>query len=184
METIYWPTNRTRHCSSSRRQRFAQLSLVTSRVAKLLSMMSLLFGLAAAFVPGSLEQRIGNFLFFGLIPAVALHLGGAVFGPFLAFSSELCEVTIALCFQWLARLSKKYLKMASQCVSYGSARYLVPPARTVISSMSSLSLNTASSIRRSFQHADRAIFEFACLLIRSGARFILRMQRTRTTSRR
>jgi hypothetical protein len=184
VETIHWTTNRTRHCSSSRRQRFAQLSLVTLRVANLLSMMSLLFGLAAAFVPGSLEQRIGSFLLFGLIPAAALHLGGAVLGPLLAFSSELCEVTIALCFRWLRRLVEKYVKLASQCVSYASARYLMPPARTVISSMSSLTRSTSYSIRRSCQHADRAIFEFSCLLIRSGARFILRMQRSRTTSRR
>ena len=184
VETIHWPTKRTRHCSSSRRQRFAQLSLVTLRVANLLSMMSLLFGLAAAFVPGSLEQRIGSFLFFGLIPAAALHLGGAVFGPLLAFSSELCEVIIALCFRWLARIVKKYVKLASQCVSYRSVRYLVPPVCTVKSSMWSLSRRASYSIRRNCQHAHRAIFEFSCLLIRSGARFILRMQRSRTTSRR
>jgi hypothetical protein len=184
VETIHRPTNRTRHCSSNRRQRFEQLSLLTLRAANLLSMMSLLLGLAAAFIPGSLEQRIGSFLFFGLIPAAALHLGGAVLGPLLAFSSELCEVTIALCFRSLARIVKKYVKLASQCVSYASARYLMPPARTVVSSMSNLSRSTSYSIRRSCQHADRAIFEFSCLLIRSGARFILRMQRSRTTSRR
>jgi hypothetical protein len=145
-------------------------------------MMSLLFGLAAAFIPGSLEQRIGSFLFFGLIPAAALHLGGAILGPLLAFSSELCELITVSCFRWLARLVKKYLKVASQ--SYASARYLVPPARTVISSMSSLSRSTSYSIRRSCQQADRAMFDFSCLLVRSGARFILRMQRSRITSRR
>jgi hypothetical protein len=184
VETIHWPTNRTRHCSFSRRVRFAQLSLVTSRVANLLSMMSLLFGLAAAFVPGSLEERIGSFLFFGLIPAAALHAGGAVLGPLLAFSSELCEVTIALCFRWLARLVKKYLKVASQGVSNASARYMMPPARTVVSTMSSLRRSASYSIHRTCQHADRAVFEFSCLLIRHGARFILRMQRARTSGHR
>jgi hypothetical protein len=180
VETIQRAPNRTRLCSSNRRQRFEQLT----RAANLLSMMSLLFGLAAAFVPGSLEKRIGSLLFFGLIPAAALHAGGAVLGPLMAFSSELCEVIAALCFRWLARLVKKYLKAASQCVSYASARYLMPPARTVVPSMSSLSRSASYSIRRSCQHADRAMFEFSCLLIRSGARFILRMQRGRNTSRR
>jgi hypothetical protein len=180
VETIQRAPNRTRLCSSNRRQRFEQLT----RAANLLSIMSLLFGLAAAFVPGSLEQRIGSLLLFGLIPAAALHAGGAVLGPLMAFSSELCEVIAALCFRWLARLVKKYLKAASQCVSYASARYLMPPARTVVSSMSSLSRGASYSIRRSWQHADQAIFEFSCLLIRSGARFILRMQRGRNTSRR
>ena len=185
MGTIHQPVKRIRHCSSSRRQSFEQLSLPILRAANLLSMMSLLFGVAAAaFVPGSLEQRVGTFFFFGLIPAAALHLGGAVLGPLLAFSSELCEVAIACCFRWLTRLVKKYLKMASQCVSYASARYLMPPARTVVSRMSSLRRSTSYSIRRSCQHADRAIFQFSCLLIRSGARFILKMQRSRTTSRR
>jgi hypothetical protein len=94
--TIHRPINRIRHCSSSRRQSFEQLSLPIVRAANLLSMMSLLFGVAAAaFVPGSLEQRVGTFFFFGLIPAAALHLGGAVLGPLVACSSELCEVTIA-----------------------------------------------------------------------------------------
>jgi hypothetical protein len=182
--TIHKPIKRIRHCSSSRRQNFEQLSLPILRAANLLSMMSLLFGVAAAaFVPGSLEQRVGTFFFFGLIPAAALHVGGAVLGPLLAFSSELCEVTIALCFRWLRRFVKKYVKWASQCVSYASARYLMPPTRTVVLSMSSLSRSTSDSIRRSCQHADRAIFDFSCLLIRSGARFILRMQRSRTTSR-
>jgi hypothetical protein len=181
VQTIHWPTNRTR-CSASRRQRFAQLSLVILRVANLLSMMSLLFGLAAAFVPGSLEQRIGSFLFFGLIPAAALHLGGTVLGPLLAFTSELCELITVSCFRFFTGLVKKYLKVASQTVSYASARYFAPPA--LISSMASLSRSASYSIRRSCQHADRAVFEFSCLLIRSGARFILRMQRSRTTTRR
>ena len=183
VETIHGPTNRTRHCSSNRPQSFEELRLLTLRAANLLSMMSLLFGLAAAFVPGSLEQRMGSFLFLGLIPAAALHVGGAVLGPLLAFSSELCEVITALCFRWLARLVKKYLKVASQSVTYASARYLMPPPLPVISSMLSLSRRPSYSSRRSCQHADRAMFEFLCQLIRNGARFILRMQ-TRCSVRR
>jgi len=181
--TIHRPI-RIRHCSSSRRESFERLSLPILRAANLFSMISLLFGVAAAaFVPGSLEQRVGTFFFFGLIPAAALHLGGAVLGPLLAFSSELCDVSIALCYRWLRRVVEKYVRLASQCISYASARYLMPPARAVLSSMSSRTRSTSYSIRRSCQHADRAIFEFSCLLIRSGARFILRMQRSRTTSR-
>jgi hypothetical protein len=75
--------------------------------------MSVFFGLAAALVPGSLEQRMGSFLFFGLIPAAAFHVGAIVFGGILAFSSELCEVIAVSSFRWLARLVKKYLILAS-----------------------------------------------------------------------
>lgn len=172
MQTIHRTAHRTEYCSS----RFQQLNLATLRAGNLLSIMSVFFGLAAALVPGSLEQRMGSFLFFGLIPAAAFHVGAIVFGGVLAFSSELCEVIAVSSFRWLVRLVKKYLILASQCRSYPSARYLMLPARTAVSTMSTLSAGAVCSLRRGYRHANRMIFQFSCLLIRSGARFILRMQ--------
>ena len=150
MTTIKRPVNRTRYCSSNARQT-AELGLATLRASNFLSVISVFFGIAAAFAPGSLEQRIGSLLFFGLIPAAGFYAGGIVLGRLLAFSSELCEVIATLFFRWLARIVKKFMTLASQCVSY-------------------------AAVDRGCQHADRAIFELSCLLIRSGARFILRMQ--------
>jgi hypothetical protein len=181
VQTIYRRSRRTEYCSSNRRQSFQQLNLTTLRAGNLLSIVSVFFGLAAALVPGSLEQRMGSFLFFGLIPAAAFHAGAIVFGRVLAFSSELCEVIAVSSFR---RLVKKYLILASQCVSYPSARYLMLPARNAVSTLSILSGSACYSLRRGYRHANRAIFEFSCLLIRSGARFILRMQLRRSMRRR
>jgi hypothetical protein len=184
VQTIHRTANRTEYSSSNRRQSFQQLNSATLRAGNLLSIMSVFFGLAAAVVPGSLEQRLGSFLFFGLIPAAAFHAGAIVFGRVLAFSSELCEVIAVSAFRLLARLVKKYLILASQCVSYPSARYLMRPARTAVSTVSTLSGSACCSLRRGYRHANRAIFEFSCLIIRSGARFILSMQPRRSMRRR
>jgi hypothetical protein len=168
VQTIHRTAHRTEYCSSNRRQSFQQLNLATLRAGNLLSIMSVFFGLAAALVPGSVEERMGSFLFFGLIPAAAFRVGAIVFGGVLAFSSELCEVIAVSAFRSLVRLVKKYLILASQCVSYPSARYLMRPARTAVSTVSI------------YRHANRAIFEFSCLIMRSGARFILSMQPRRS----
>ena len=162
MRTIKRPVNR----------QTAELGLATLRAGNFLSVISVFFGIAAAFAPGSLEQRIGNLLFFGLIPAAGFHAGGIVLGRLLAFSSELCEMIATLCVRSLARIVKKCMTLAGQCVSYAAAKYLMVPARTIVSRVSS----ACCLIDRGCQHADRAIFELSCLLIRSGARFILRMQ--------
>jgi len=162
MRTIKRPVNR----------QTAELGLATLRAGNYLSAISVFFGIAAAFTPGSLEQRIGNLLFFGLIPAAGFYAGGIVLGRLLAFSSELCEMIATLFFRWLARIVKKFMTLANQCVSYAAAKYLMVPARTIVSRVSS----ACCLIDRGCQHADRAIFELSCLLIRSGARFILRMQ--------
>jgi hypothetical protein len=179
--TTYRPVNRTYYCSSNARQT-SQLSLATLRAGNSLSIICVFFGIAVAFVPGSLEQRIGNLLFFGLMPAAGFHAAGIVLGRLLAFSSELCEMIAALCLRWLALAGKNFLTLVSQSVSYASARYLIVPAHPVFSKISSL--RACRSIHRGCRRVDRAIFEFSCLLIRSGARSILRMQACRKMRRR
>jgi hypothetical protein len=181
--TIYRPVNRTHYCSSNAQQT-SQLGLATLRAGHFLSIMCVFFGIAAAFVPGSLEQRIGSLLFFGLMPAAGFHAAGIVLGRLLAFSSELCEMIAALCLRWLARAGKNFITLVSRSVSYASARYLIVPARSVFSKISSLSGTACRLIQSGCRRADRAIFEFSCLLIRSGARSILRMQACRKMRRR
>ena len=175
MRTIYRPVNRTRYYSPNDRAA-GQLASATLRAGNFLAVMCLFLGMAAAFVPASLEQRIGSLFFFGLIPAAGFHAGGLALGHLLAFSSELCEMIAALCFRCLARVVKKFMTLVSPSVSYASARYLMMPARCLLSKMSNLSGSACRSIHRGCRHADRAMLEFSCLLIRSGARFILRMQ--------
>jgi hypothetical protein len=66
------------------------------RVGKHLAVACLLFGLGvAAFVSGSLEQRIGNLFCVGLIPAVGFYAGGHILGQLLMFGVELCDMIMA-----------------------------------------------------------------------------------------
>ena len=42
----------------------------------------------AAFLSGSLEQRIGNLFSFGLLPAISVYAGGHVLGQLLVFGVD------------------------------------------------------------------------------------------------
>jgi hypothetical protein len=74
---------------------------------------------------GSLDQRIGNLFFFGLIPAVGFYAGGNILGQVLVFGVELCDMIMARCFRYAVRLVNDLLRWAdtnvSNCLT-GSAR--------------------------------------------------------------
>ena len=129
--------------SSTARQNAGELGSATLRASNLLAVTCLLLGMAsAAFVPASVEQRIGNFFLFGLIPAIGFHAGGHILSRMLLLTSQLCEMIAARCFQWLALLGNIFVMW--------------------VGPVSDASIT--------------AIFEFSCLLIRSAARCVLRMQ--------
>jgi hypothetical protein len=83
-----------------------------------LAFVCLFFGLAfAVFVSGSIEQRIGNLLIFGLIPAVGCYAAGRMLGQLLMFGVELCDVLIASCSGKVLRLAQDLLSwVATQCL--------------------------------------------------------------------
>jgi hypothetical protein len=120
MRTKYRPVNRTRYYSPNARQT-GHLASATFGAGNVLAVMCLFLGMAAAFVPASLEQRIGSLFFFGLIPAAGFHAGGLALGHLLAFSSELSGLIAVLCFRRLARFVNKFVILASPPVSYASA---------------------------------------------------------------
>jgi len=75
------------------------------RTGNHLAIVCLFCGVAfAAFVSGSLEQRIGNLFCFGLIPAVGFYAGGHILGQLLVFGVPLCDMIIARCFRYAVRL--------------------------------------------------------------------------------
>ena len=83
------------------------------KVGTHLAVACLLFGAAfAAFVSGSLEQRIGNLFSFGLIPAVGFYAGGHVLGQLLVFGVALCD----LCFRYAVHLISDLLSWAGRRV--------------------------------------------------------------------
>jgi hypothetical protein len=88
------------------------------RAGSHLAVACLFFGAAfAAFVSGSLEQRIGNLFFFGLIPAVGFYAGGHILGQVMVFGVELCDMIMARCFRYAVRLVNDPLSWAGTHVS-------------------------------------------------------------------
>ena len=83
-----------------------------------LAVACLFFGAAfAAFVAGSLEQRIGNLFSFGLLPAISVYAGGHVLGQVLVFGVKLCDMIMARCFRYVARLLNDLLSWPGTHVS-------------------------------------------------------------------
>src|SRR5262249_61978217 len=91
----YRPAFRTSFCSSKARQT-GQLGSTTLRAGSLLAALCLLIGFAfAAYVPASLEERIGNLFFFGLIPAAGFYGSGYVISYFLGRVCRRLEIVAA-----------------------------------------------------------------------------------------
>jgi hypothetical protein len=182
MSTIYRPVNRGVY--SSNIGQTGQLGAATLRVSNLLAVGSLIFGGAcAAFIPASLEQRIGAVFFFGLIPAVGFHAGGFVLSLLLGFSSELCERVAILCFRYFERVISDTVRLWSAPRSYATIEYLLLLTRYLLWKMSELTRSASRSIHRGCHGAETALFEFSCLIIRSAARFIIRMQASQRLKR-
>jgi hypothetical protein len=161
---------------SSRSRHYTQLYQAAVGTSNFLAITCLFFGAAFASVPASLEQRLGSSLLFGLMPAVCLHLGGKIFGRGLAIGAELCELSAERCFRGLVSLVNNFAIYLSPPISDESARFF-------LSRLRSLSLNAFCSVKNFYWRADAAIFDFSCLLVRSFARFILRLEASRIVQR-
>ena len=162
---------------SSRSRHYTQLYQVAVGTSNFLAITCLFFGAAfASLVPASLEQRLGSSLLFGLMPAVCLYLGGQILGRGLAIGAELCELSAERCFRGLVSLVNNFAIYLSPPTSDESARFFSSRSRA-------LSLNAFCSVKNCYWRADAAIFDFSCLLVRSSARFILRLEASRVVQR-
>jgi len=160
----YRGINRACLYSSKARQR-SRLGLAALRAGDLLAVLCLSFGTVfAAFVPASLEQRIGSLFLFGLIPAVGFYAAGHILSQLLMFSSQLCEMIVARCFRCVV-LSVNALMS-----------WVVLRVSNLLEKLPDLRQKADYSVRRCCWHVHAAVFDFSCLLIRSAARFIIRMQ--------
>lgn len=172
----YRPAFRTSFCSSKARQT-GQLGSTTLRAGSLLAALCLLIGFAfAAYVPASLEERIGNLFFFGLIPAAGFYGSGHVIGHFLVLGSRLCEIIAASFFRCCLSLVKSFIAWVSSSASHVSIEYFMVLAIRFLSKLSVLAQKTCRSIRHRCWRAHTAFGSFLCLLIRNAAKFAIRMQ--------
>jgi hypothetical protein len=176
MSSMYRPVDRTCFYSSNAQQN-SQLGPATLRAGNVLAVLCLFFGAAfTAFVPATPEERIGSLFFFGLIPAAGFYAGGHILSQLLVLGSELCEMIAARCFRCFARLVNSFVIWLNPPVSDASIGSLMVLACCLLSKLSVLSQKIYHSIRHRCCRAHAAFIEFLCLLIRSAARFAIRMQ--------
>src|SRR5256714_4635817 len=119
--------NRARY---SKARKSPQPGPAVMRAGKYLAVTCLLFGAAlAAFVSGSLEPRLGNLFFFGVMPAVGFYAGGYVLGQLLVFGVKLCDTIMARCSQYAVHLANALLNWAgSYIASWASDVHTKPNA--------------------------------------------------------
>jgi len=150
---------------SSKAQHVGQPGPAIVRAGNGLAVICLSFGAAfAAFSSGSLEQRIGNLIFLGFIPAVAVYAGGHLLGQLLVVSSKLCDVIMAGSFRYAKLLLKKLLGWVGTHVS------------DWLASLPAVRQKVCHSARRYYGRVFHVSFDFSCLLIRSVARFAIRIE--------
>jgi len=120
---IYNGINRARLYSSKARGS-PQPGPAVMRAGNHLAVVCLSFGAAfAAFVSGSLEQRLGNLFSFGLIPAAGFYAGGHILGQVLVFGVALCDMIMARCFRYAMRLVSNLVSWLARLeLVTGSAR--------------------------------------------------------------
>jgi hypothetical protein len=158
---LYQGIGRTCLYSSKARQS-GQPGPAALRAGNLLAVVCLSCGTAiAAFVPAPLGQRIVSLFFFGLIPAVGFYASGHILSQLLVLSSELCDMILARCFRYAILLVNDLMSSVGPSVS---------------AKLPALRQKVYYSVQRRYWRVHRAIVDFSCLLIRSAARFIIRMQ--------
>ena len=156
----------------SKAQQICQVGPTTQRVGAILAVACLFLGIViAAFVPESLERRIGSLFFIGLIPAVGFYAVGHILSHLLVFSGKLLEMIGAYCFRCLALFVNDLVSRAGPSVSKELAK------------LSRRRQKAFCSVHRRYWRAHAAMFELSYRLIRSAARFAIRMQASQLEER-
>ena len=157
-----------RHASVYRRfdrSGLCQPGPTAMRAGIFLAVVCLSFGaVVATFGPVSLEQRLGNLFFFGLIPAVGFYAGGHILGRLLVLVSKVCDMIVARC-------SRCAVLLVNDLLSSVDADDPSSPGRVPVRHQ-----KACYSAHRGYWRVYRAIFDISCLLIRSAARFMIRIQ--------
>ena len=137
-----------------------------------------------AFVPASLEERIGYLFLFGLIPALGCYLIGHILRGVLALSCKLCGIIAPHCLKWQARFTNSLLNWASASVLDLSDRCSLTLAHCRLATgrwmriLYRLAQKERRSVNRQYRYVRGAIVEFSCLPIRKAARFVITLQQS------
>ena len=139
-------------------------------------------GAVAAFVPGSLEERLDHLWFLGAIPALGLYVGGHILRQMLGLGCKLCDLIAARALARLAPLAVDFASGARAAVSDALDECLMMLARGRLAAsrwkqwLFRLAQKTCWFVDRQFWHVHKVIFAVSCLLIRSTALFLIKTQ--------
>jgi hypothetical protein len=153
-----------------------QLSQATLRTTGILAVVSLLFGAAcAALISASLEQRLGNFLLFGLVPAICFYASGCIFCGALVTAGKLLELLATCCIRCAAGLVSVVFNRVIPSLSNRYDRFLVLASCLDLARVNALSQNAILSLRYLLRLRG-VIYACACWTIRSVARFLISIE--------
>jgi hypothetical protein len=98
---------------SAKARKSPQPGPAVMRACNYLAVLSLFFGAAlAAFVSGSLEQRLGNLFLFGVMPAASFSTGGHVLSQLLVFGIKLFNTIMVRCTHYAVQLANGFVSWA------------------------------------------------------------------------
>jgi hypothetical protein len=161
----------------------SRVARATQTAGSILAALCLFFGAALAVtVQAPLEKQITYLLFIGLVPAFGFYVSGHILRRMLGLSCQLCEITAARCARLLAPFVYGLMNWTSAFILDALDRCLMAMARCLVTTgkgtqrLFCLRREAYRSVYRWYWHVYTGIFEFLCLLIRSAAQFVIRMQ--------
>jgi hypothetical protein len=160
----------------------SRVGRATQTAGSVLAVLWLFFGAAfAVSVQASLEKRITYLFFIGLVPALGTYVSGHILRQMLGISCKLCEITAARCVRLLAPFIHGLMNWATTFISDALDRCLIVITRLVTTARCTQRLfrirwEAYCLVHRWYWHVYNGIFDFLCLLIRSAAQFVIRVQ--------
>ena len=149
----------------------------------ILAVLCVFFGAAfAVSVQASLEQQITYLLFIGLMPALGFYASGHILRQMFRLICKLCEIIAARSVQLLAPFVHGLINRANAFVLDALDRFLMAMTRCRVTTgqwtqrLFRLRQEVYRSVHRWYWQVHNAIFDFSCLLIRSAALFVIRVQ--------
>jgi hypothetical protein len=118
----------------------------------------------AGFDSPPLQERISILLLFGLIPAATIYVAGYMLSQLIMFKGQVSVITVAACFQYI-----------TFWVSYFVNRAVLFTPK-VWNKLVRVAQNVCYSVNRFCRRTQALLVEIACLLIRSTARLIIKLQ--------
>ena len=118
----------------------------------------------AGFDSPPLQERIATLLLFGLIPAAVISVAGYILTQLIMSRGQVTDITLLGCFRYISLWINYFVNRA------------VLSAPKVWNKVVRLAQNVCCSVNRLCWRTQARLVAIACLLIRSTARLIIRLQ--------